>query len=226
MPGQFASELKKAIAESKLSSSEIERISKGVVSPSRINAYISGRNLPDKLRIVDTLARILKRDPVEFRKFAAMDWIDRGLIEYEVSLEDACNLEKRSEKYVIPLYNFENLAEQLSPQGYPATKPAMFIEVLKDCGKYAYAFRVEDSSLSPRVMKDEVVIVSPGAKINKGGDYAVIGIEGKIMLGRVQEHYKDFIIETLAPYHTLVVKKRLVRFISKVSGIYCEDSCL
>lgn len=217
--GLLSKEIIKAMSETGIKQIDFTELTSGVVKQSAIAAILRGA-IPKKPHVIDIIATTLKRDPDEFRRLAARDIIDKELRAFKLKLQDVYESKDKSQEHKLPLYNFENLYDNLSKQGYPKGKPAAHIMVPVPYGKYAYAVSIKDTSLFPRVFAGEIVIISQEYKLDNIEDYGILGYDKKIYIGRIREHTPYIIIETFSPYETKMIKKKDVLFAHKIVGIY------
>ncbi len=217
--GQLSKEIIKAMAETGIRQIEFTELTGGVVKQSTIAAILRGA-VPKKPHVVDLIATALKKEPAEFRRLAARDIIEKELRSFQLRVHDIYESGSVKSEYKLPLYDLNGLHEHLTKQGYPKSKPASHITVPVSYGKYAYAIKIEDNYLFPRVFPGEIAIISQEYKLDKIEDYGILGYGKKVYVGRIRENFPYMIIETFTPYETKMIKKKDILFAHKVVGIY------
>lgn len=217
--GQLSKEIIKAMAETGIKQIEFTELTGGVVKQSTVAAILRGA-VPKKPHVVDLIATALKRDPLEFRRLAARDIIEKELRSFQLKVHDIYEGKGGVSEYKLPLYELEGLPDRLTRQGYPKSKPNSYITVPVSYGKYAFAIKIQDNSLFPRVFPGEMAIISQEYKLDKVEDYGILGHGKKIYVGRLRENFPYMIVETFTPYETKMIKKKDVLFAHKVVGIF------
>ncbi len=114
---------------------------------------------------------------------------------YLLCLTDQKEISDKADNLVtlVPIYNTEQVAsldklDALDLLNYPRIPVEK--QVAKNLSERAFAYRIEDNSMSPEYSLDDSVIVDP-AKIPRPSQVALIVADGRVMIRKVRDKGKQ-----------------------------------
>lgn len=185
--GVFVAYIKKLMAGARgkkaLSARDVSDKSGNLIPQASLSKILGGHTTWT-LRHIDGLAKGLEVDRQVLLNLAAEDWVSHVLEHYTAErskvLRRQCHEPKR-----IPLVRSNELADVLSPTGYPS-RFSQTLPTPWDFGPRSFAILMKDDSMKPMVIQGQTCILAP-AKSIVGEDYGLFGTETEgIFMGRLK----------------------------------------
>lgn len=216
----LASEILRLMRLRSIGQTLLARLTGNKIKQPQVNYILEGI-IPAKPETVDLLAEVLGGDKKLLRTLAVTDLVQKQARTWGVAASDVCGFSGGGSGVVIvPLFSAAELKDALDKKGYPKRKKTIgrWIKVPAEYGLYNYGIEIADHSLQPKAAPGDVAVVSQEAPVGREG-YGVIGAKGRVLVGRIRDYKKMYVVETITPYQSEAFVKKDVQFIAKIVAV-------
>ena len=214
----FLSTIENYMAENDLRPADIYKPSNGKVTQTLTHRILAGTAIPDKPEIIDAIAIAIGADPKLLRQHAAMDRCSSICLSLKIDKNEIMGASADKKTHKIPLIKQDNIRKYISKEGYANKDAGIFITPAIDCGPRAYAIKIVNDDLHPKVERGDICIVDAGEELDPF-DFGVIGTKKDIFFGMIRVYDAFYVVETIQRFTTHNIEKENALFVHRIVEI-------
>ena len=216
--GSFLSTIENYMAENDLRPADIYKPSKGKVTQTLTHRILAGTAIPDNPEIIDAIAIAIGTDPKLLRRYAAMDRCSSICSSLKVDKDEVLGTSRGTKTYKVPLIKQDQIRKYISKEGYVNKDTGLFITPILDCGPQAYAIKIVNDDLHPKVERGDICLVDVGEEVDRF-DFGVIGTRKDIFFGMIRVYDAFYVVETIQHFTTHNIEKENALFVHRIVDI-------
>ena len=216
--GSFLSTIENYMAENDLRPADIYKPSKGKVTQTLTHRILAGTAIPDNPEIIDAIAIAIGTDPKLLRRYAAMDRCSSICSSLKVDKDEVLGTSRGTKTYKVPLIKQDQVLKYVSKDGYANKDTGIFVTPVVDCGAQAYAIKIVNDDLYPKVERGDICVVNVGEEVDQF-DFGIIGTKKGIFFGMIRVYDDFYVVETIQHFTTHNIEKENALFVHRVVNI-------
>jgi hypothetical protein len=118
----------------------------------------------------------------------------------------------------VPLIKQDQILKYISKEGYVNKDTGIFITPIADCGPQAYAIKIVNDDLHPKVERGDICLVDVGEEVDRF-DFGIIGTKKGIFFGMIRLYDDFYVVETIQHFTTHNIEKENALFVHRVVNI-------